>query len=77
MGTVQSISRDRLVDEATKDPYFDAQISVDRKSLPDVVVHKLSAGMPAEVVIPTGERTMFAYLTSPLVERFGTSMRER
>jgi HlyD family type I secretion membrane fusion protein len=76
-GNVQAVSRDRLVDEATKDPYFDAQINVDRKNLPDAIVSKLSAGMPAEVVIPTGERTVFAYLISPLSERFGTSMRER
>jgi HlyD family type I secretion membrane fusion protein len=77
MGNVLSISRDRLVDDATKDSYFDAQINVDRKNLPDAIVNKLSAGMPAEVVIPTGERTVFAYLISPLSERFGTSMRER
>jgi HlyD family type I secretion membrane fusion protein len=77
MGNVLSISRDRLVDDATKDPYFDTQINVDRKNLPDAIVKKLSAGMPAEVVIPTGERTVFAYLISPLSERFGTSMRER
>jgi hypothetical protein len=77
MGNVLSISRDRLVDDATKDPYFDTQINVDRKNLPDAIVKKLSAGMPAEVVIPTGERTVFAYLISPLSERFGASMRER
>lgn len=77
IGNVQAVSRDRLVDEASKDPYFDAQISVDRKSLPDVIIDRLSAGMPAEVVIPTGERTVFNYLISPLIERFGTSMRER
>ena len=53
------------------------QISVDRKNLPDLIVTKLSAGMPAEVVIPTGERTVFAYLIAPLTERFGASMRER
>jgi HlyD family type I secretion membrane fusion protein len=76
-GKVISISRDRLVDETTKDPYFDAQVGVDRKDLPDAIVQKLSAGMPAEVVIPTGERTVFGYLISPLTERFATSMRER
>jgi len=76
-GSVQAISHDRLVDDSTKEPYFDAQINVDRKSLPEVIVTKLSAGMPAEVVIPTGERTVFAYLVTPLIERFGTSMRER
>jgi HlyD family type I secretion membrane fusion protein len=76
-GKVTAVSRDRLVDDATKDAYFDAQISVDRKELPDTVMQKLSAGMPAEVVIPTGERTVFSYLVSPLLERFQTSMRER
>jgi hypothetical protein len=28
-------------------------------------------------VIPTGERTVFDYLVTPVVERFQTSMRER
>jgi hypothetical protein len=33
--------------------------------------------MPADVVIPTGERTVFDYLVAPIIERFQTSMRER
>ena len=76
-GKVRSISRDRLLDEATRDPYFDAQISVERTSLPAGIVDKLTAGMPADVIIPTGERTVFDYLVAPLIERFQTSMRER
>ena len=76
-GKIRAMSRDRLVDEVTKEPYFDAQISVDRKDLPREIVEKLSAGMPADVVIPTGERTVFHYLVTPIVERFHTSMRER
>jgi HlyD family type I secretion membrane fusion protein len=76
-GKVSAMSRDRLLDDVTKDPYFDAQIRVDRKDLPAVIVDRLSAGMPADVVIPTGERTVFDYLVTPIVERFQTSMRER
>lgn len=76
-GKVHAVSRDRLVDEATKDPYFDTQIAIERTSLPPEIAEKLVAGMPAEVVVPTGERTVFAYLVTPLVERFHTSMRER
>ena len=34
-GKVLAVSRDRLLDETTKDPYFDAQIGVERKDLPD------------------------------------------
>lgn len=76
-GRVMAVSRDRLLDDVTKEPYFDAQVSVDRKALPPEIVDRLTAGMPAEVVIPTGERTVFDYLVTPIVERFQTSMRER
>lgn len=76
-GKVRTISRDRLLDEVTKESYFDAQVIVDRPELPREIVSRLTAGMPADVVIPTGERTVFDYLVTPIVERFYTSMRER
>ena len=76
-GKVTAVSRDRLVDDVTKEPYFDAQVAVGRQQVPKFVSDKLSAGMPADVVIPTGERTVLNYLVAPLVERFHTSMRER
>jgi HlyD family type I secretion membrane fusion protein len=76
-GTVRSISSDRLLDEQKGDPYFAAEVVVDRTDLPEVIAEKLTAGMPADVIIPTGERTVMAYLVSPLLERFQTSMRER
>lgn len=75
-GKVVAFSHDRLIDDVTKDPYFDAQINVGRNVLPKSIMDKLSAGMPAEVVIPTGERTVFNYLVTPIMERFNTSMRE-
>lgn len=76
-GKIIAISHDRLIDDITKDPYFDAQIRVDRKDLPEAIAGKLSAGMPTDVIVPTGERTVFTYLVTPLIERFYTSMRER
>lgn len=76
-GKVVAISRDRLIDDVSKEPYFDAQINVGRNMLPPAIAEKLSAGMPAEVVIPTGERTVFNYLVAPITERLNTSMRER
>ncbi len=76
-GKITAVSRDRLLDDVTKEPYFDAQVAVGRKQVPSFVADKLTAGMPADVVIPTGERTVFNYLIAPIVERFNTSMRER
>jgi protease secretion system membrane fusion protein len=36
----------------------------------------MQAGMPAEVVIKTGERTMLTYLLHPLLKRMAASMKE-
>ena len=74
MGKVMSVSRDRLVDEQNKQPYFLAQVLVDE--VPDTLRQRLTAGMPADVIFPTGERTVISYLVNPLKERMRTVMRE-
>ena len=75
VGKVESISRDRLVDEQTKQPYFLAQVVVD--DIPSFVKDRLSAGMPADVIFPTGERTVLDYLVRPLRDRLRSVMREK
>jgi HlyD family type I secretion membrane fusion protein len=75
VGKVESISRDRLVDEQTKQPYFLAQVVVD--DIPSFVKDRLSAGMPADVIFPTGERTVLDYLVRPLKDRLRIVMREK
>ena len=75
VGEVESISRDRLIDEQTKQPYFLAQVVVD--DIPPFVKDRLSAGMPADVIFPTGERTVIDYLVRPLKDRLRSVMRER
>jgi HlyD family type I secretion membrane fusion protein len=77
MGKLRSVSRDRLLDEVTRDPYFAAEVEVYRDSVPPEFAEKLSAGMPANVVIPTGERTALSYLLTPVFERYHAAMRER
>lgn len=75
VGKVETISRDRLVDEQTKQPYFLAQVVVD--DIPSFVKDRLSAGMPADVIFPTGERTVLDYLVRPLKDRLRIVMREK
>jgi HlyD family secretion protein len=75
MGRVESVSRDRLVDEAKRTPYFLAQVVV--HDVPPELEGKLVAGMPAELVFPTGERTVLNYLVRPLEDRLHGAMRER
>ena len=76
-GTVQSISRDRIVENEGKNLYFAAEIIVDRSTLPPYINSRLLAGMTANVIISTGKRTVADYLIRPLVDRFEKSMRER
>jgi HlyD family type I secretion membrane fusion protein len=66
LGRVESVSGDRLVDDVTHLPYFLGIISVDPATLPAEFASHLRPGMPAEVVVPTGERTVMSYLTDPL-----------
>jgi HlyD family type I secretion membrane fusion protein len=75
MGRVQSVSRDRLTDEQTKQPYFLAQIVAE--DIPTTVKERLSAGMPADIIFPTGERTVLDYLVRPLKDRLRGVMREK
>jgi HlyD family secretion protein len=76
-GHVQSVSRDRLVDEQTRQPYFLAQVVVSNDKLPTEVREHLTAGMPAEVILPTGERTVLNYILIPLKDRMSGAMREK
>ena len=69
-GKVLALSADRLVDESDqyKTPYYLARIEITPKGLEDLSRQKLElvAGMPAEVLVYTGERTLFHYLIDPI-----------
>jgi HlyD family type I secretion membrane fusion protein len=75
-GKIESISRDRLSDPEGKTVYFLGIVRVDVKQLPKEFRSKVSAGMPAQVIVPTGERTVLQYLFSPLRDTLRTTMRE-
>lgn len=76
-GEVRRVSADVLEDERTGEPYFAAQVAVDRKALQEKVPDlDLQPGLPAEVSIATGERTVLDYLVAPLEQSFSRAMRE-
>ncbi len=75
-GKIESISRDRLVDPEGKNAYFLGIVRVDVKQLPKAFRSKVTAGMPAQVIVPTSKRTVLQYLLSPLRDTLRTTMRE-
>ncbi|MBN9063843.1 MAG: HlyD family type I secretion periplasmic adaptor subunit [Rhizobiales bacterium] len=74
-GTLRSISRDRLVEEKTQQPYYLGVVTVDSVGVAEPYRSRLLAGMPADVLIATGERTALSYLVSPLAEAIDTGFR--
>jgi epimerase transport system membrane fusion protein len=75
-GVVTNISADRLVDEHTGSPYYLARVEVTEEGKKKLGTLTLVAGMPAEVLIKTGERTLFQYLTQPARNAFARSLIE-
>ena len=73
---VISVSADLLTDPATNIAYYLARVQVTPEGEKALGSNSLQPGMPAEIVIKTGERSMLAYLLHPLVRRFSTSMTE-
>jgi HlyD family secretion protein len=76
-GKVRSVSADSIRDEKTGMSYYLARVEVDRESLSGLGMDvQLVPGMPAEVLIVTGERTLTDYLLEPLRDVFRRSLRE-
>lgn len=57
-------------------PFYKAQVEVTREGMNKLKLHEIKPGMPAEVFIRTGERTMLNYLFKPLLDRLPWAMTE-
>ena len=75
-GIVTQISADRFVDEKTGEPYYKLLASVTPEGMKKVASLKIRAGMPVELFVKTGERTMMNYLLKPITDRFKMTMSE-
>ena len=76
-GKVLSVSGDLLSDPAQPQfSYFLARVQVTPAGMKTLGSRQMQPGMPAEIVIKTGERSMLTYLLHPLVKRMASSMKE-
>ena len=77
LGEVLSISTDVVsTEDPNEAPYYLARIKVPDENLTDEIREGLTAGMPADVVILTGERSVLQYMLDPLSEAIFKSLRE-
>jgi membrane fusion protein, protease secretion system len=56
--------------------YYLAKISITASGMKVLGHRTLQPGMPVQVVIKTGERTLLTYLLHPLTKRIAASMTE-
>lgn len=75
-GRVEHISADRLTNQETGMPYYLARVELTEAGRKDLGELVLVPGMPAEVLINTGERTLFKYLMQPATNAFARSLIE-
>lgn len=76
-GEVFTVSADQLTDERTGVGYFQVEIRIppeQLKSLPRGVA--LTPGMPADVAIQTGSRSVLDYIISPLTDTIEDALKE-
>ncbi len=79
-GKVVSVSSDIMTDPNARmeggRQYFLARIAVTEQGMKTLGNRTLKPGMPAQVVIKTGERTFLTYMLHPLIKRFAASLKE-
>lgn len=76
-GQVTSVSADRLVDQTSGLAYYLARVEL-ADTLPEGAdVPALKAGMNADVMIITGERTLLEYLTAPIARSLRHALTEQ
>jgi HlyD family type I secretion membrane fusion protein len=77
-GVVSEVSADALTDAQTGNRYFVVKVRIERARL-DALARQgltLTSGMPAEVFILTGRRTVLDYVADPIVRSLRRAFRE-
>ena len=75
-GTVSLVAADQITDEKTGTSFFKVHVRPDADQVARLKGIKLVPGMPAEVFIRTGERTVLSYLTKPLNDQVRRAFKE-
>jgi len=78
-GKVLSVSADLLSEQTSMGPmsYFLARVQLTPAGMKTLGRYQMQPGMPAEVIIKTGERTLLTYMLHPLTRRVAASMTEQ
>jgi len=76
-GTVSHVSADITRDPQSNVKYYTVRVSLPGREFARLGERRLISGMPAEVFIQTGSRTMMSYLFKPISDQLHRMFRER
>jgi len=77
-GIVTQVAADRTVDEKTGQAFYKVRAKVNPEGAKIIADKKMDivSGMPVELFVKTGERTMMSYLLKPVMDRAKSAMSE-
>lgn len=75
-GIVTQVSADRAIDERNGQPFYKVRAAVSPEGKAEVNKLQVRPGMPVELFVKTGERTMMNYLLKPVFDRAKTALTE-
>jgi protease secretion system membrane fusion protein len=77
-GEILSVSSDLLTEQVGggQISYYLARVKITPEGMKVLGNRRLQPGMPVEVIVRTGERSMLTYLLNPLTKRLAASMKE-
>lgn len=73
-GEVVTVSADRLVDEQNGEPYYRVEARVTPEGQELLESYDVRPGMPVDILIKLGERSLLNYLIRPILDRAGTAL---
>jgi HlyD family secretion protein len=76
-GAVDTVSADLIHDPVSGARYYDVRITLPTDEVRRLGGLQLVPGMPAEVFLQTGSRTMLSYLFKPMTDQLSWMFRER
>lgn len=75
-GIVTQVSADRLMDERSGLPFYNIKAKVTPEGMKKLTDQQIRAGMPVEIFIKTGERSLMSYLFKPILDRVHSALSE-
>ena len=75
-GEVQLVAADSIIDQRSGVSFYPLTIAIHHSSLEKVEHLEFRPGMPVQVMIKTGERSLLNYLFKPLLDRTQTALTE-